>query len=120
MSGGRHFNDKACVYATLNAVHARTPITTLVHGACGATEDQRRQFDGADGLANEWAAENSVPVVTFPANWKRFKRGAGPERNKRMTDSGADLAIVFPGNSGTANFVKFARRAGIKLKMVEK
>jgi hypothetical protein len=116
VSGGRAFTDKARVYAALDAIHAETPITTIVHGACGATEkDPDPPYGGADGYADDWAVERGVPVEPFFANWKRFKFGAGPERNRRMTGAGADLAVVFPGGKGTANLVKEARSARIKV-----
>ena len=44
--GGRNYSDRKRVFTTLDALHAETPITVLMHG------DAR----GADALADDWAA----------------------------------------------------------------
>lgn len=53
---------------------------------------------GADSLGNLWARAKGVPVKYFPAEWKRYGRGAGPIRNKQMLDY-ADALIVFIWNN---------------------
>lgn len=71
---------------------------------------------GVDTFAREWA-------VTYPAikrwvakaDWDRYGKSAGPIRNKRMLDWGPDLVVAFPGGKGTANMIKQAEDAGVKV-----
>ena len=44
-------------------------------------------------------------------------RSAGPIRNQAMLDEGRpDLVVAFPGHHGTADIVRRARAAGIKVR----
>lgn len=54
---------------------------------------------------------------TFPAAWEARGRAAGPERNRRMVEAGADLVLAFPlpEGSGTQHMMKLAREAGIEV-----
>jgi hypothetical protein len=108
--GGRDFTDRTAVWGLLQAVHLKRGIGVLIHGACPT---------GADRLADEWAAEESVPIEAYPAVWKldgRLDRSAGPRRNQRMMDEGKpDLVIAFPGGKGTDDMVRRAKAAGVKV-----
>lgn len=46
------------------------------------------------------------------AGWRRYRRGAGPIRNREMA---ADAVAVFPGVWGTRNMRAEAHRAGKRL-----
>lgn len=111
---------------------------TVVHGGCPT---------GADAAAAEWAAEwAGVVADPFRADWdscgwdcppghripKRpgdvmhpgffadYCPGAGPRRNARMIEAGADLMLAFPtaASRGTWNAVRLARAAGIEVRVV--
>ena len=74
---------------------------------------------GADGLAMQWALENGVSVQVFEADWERFKRAAGPMRNKRMVgESGAARVIAFAGGAGTLGICELAARAGLVVERI--
>lgn len=61
------------------------------------------------GCAEEYFKE-------FKADWTKHGKAAGPIRNKQMLDEGKpDLVIAFPGGAGTANMVKLAEEAGVKV-----
>lgn len=60
---------------------------TLVVGDCPT---------GIDKIAREIWEEQGFPVEVFVADWKKFGSYGGPERNKRMVMSGADLCLAFP------------------------
>lgn len=78
----------------------------------------------------------AMPVVLtgWPVNGRRseasrrwFARltvggmgGAGPMRNRQMLDEKPDLVVAFAGGSGTRNMIDIARRAGVKVIVVEK
>jgi hypothetical protein len=69
---------------------------------------------GADALAKQWAFEWHVSVEEYPADWKKYGRGAGPIRNQQMLDEGKpDLVVAFKGGTGTADMVRRAKKAGI-------
>lgn len=71
-------------------------------------------------LARGWAAERTLPYMTFPANWDRFGKAAGPIRNKWMLEYGQpDLVVAFPGGKGTAHMVKIATEAGVAVRIIE-
>ena len=57
VTGGRDYADRANVWATLDAIHAATPIATVIHGACPT---------GADRHAAEWAANRGVGRERIP------------------------------------------------------
>lgn len=89
----------------LSEIHgAGEPFTCLITGAAY----------GADTLAAEWATRSGVQVVSCPANWSVYGKGAGHVRNRRMLELGPDLVVAFPGGRGTADMIRQATSAGVK------
>lgn len=106
VTGGRYFNLKDEVNATLSAVQRRGEILELHEG--GAT--------GADELGKLWALMNNIPVFTHEADWKLYGNRAGSIRNARMLrHAKPDLVVAFPGGNGTQDMVKRARAEGVKV-----
>ena len=71
---------------------------------------------GADSLAIDFANTYNLDCLKFPADWKKHGRGAGPIRNQQMLDEGKpDLVVAFPGGTGTADMVRRAKNAGVKV-----
>lgn len=104
--GGRDFDNLEAVSRALTMVHHKHRITELVEG--GAR--------GADMHARDWAKANDVKTTTVHADWKRYGPAAGPIRNSEMLrDHRPDAVIAFPGGKGTADMVKIARDAGVKV-----
>ncbi|MBO9380816.1 DUF2493 domain-containing protein [Sphingomonas histidinilytica] len=111
--GGRDYGDVGNVWSQLDTLHnlphrfgGEGPITEVIHGGAA----------GADSLANSWASSNRLPVQIFRADWKRFGNRAGPIRNQRMLDEGKpDLVVAFPGGRGTADMVRRAKAAGVRV-----
>lgn len=100
--GGRDFDD----FGSLNRELHRHDVSVVIHG----------NARGADWLADRWARANAVDRLAFPADWETHGRAAGPKRNQRMLDEGRpDLVIAFPGGRGTADMVRRARKAGVKV-----
>ena len=101
--GGRDYDNRDHVFTTLDRVHAKRPVSVLIHG----------KARGADTLAAEWADERGLEVWAFPADWKRDGNAAGPLRNQRMLDLAQPHGVVaFPGGVGTADMVRRAEAAG--------
>jgi hypothetical protein len=106
--GGRNYNDRARVADVLDFLSPTggNGITKLIHG----------DATGADRLAERWAFDHHIEVETFPADWKTHGRKAGPIRNEGMLRLGRpDVVVAFPGGRGTADMVRRARAAGVKV-----
>lgn len=104
--GGRDYENVTAVDLALCRVHAKKPITKIIHGAAR----------GADTLAKRWAEQNGIPHVAYPADWEANGKGAGPIRNQQMLDAeNPDGVVAFPGGSGTADMVRRAIKAGVKV-----
>src|SRR5436190_907473 len=74
---------------------------------------------GVDTLGEAWAEAHGVPVTRFPADWRRYGKGAGPVRNRQMARYADALVAVFNGTSaGTANMIAQARQRGLRLHIV--
>lgn len=102
--GGRDFTDTAAAAAVLGMVQARYGIAVVIEG----------EARGADTLARDWAQMCRIPVEPYFAEWHLFGHRAGPIRNERMLREGKpDLAIAFPGGSGTADMVRRLKQAGV-------
>jgi hypothetical protein len=49
---------------------------------------------GTDSLAQEYAKEHGIPIKIYYPNWKKYKKAAGPIRNKQIWQD-ADIGIAF-------------------------
>ena len=111
VTGGRKFDRQDIVDKALDRVLSESPDgLSLIHGGAG----------GADACANAWAYARKavgapVEVHSFPAEWRAYGLSAGPRRNQQMVDAQPDLVVAFPGDKGTADCVRRAEAAGIKV-----
>jgi hypothetical protein len=108
--GGRIFDDRAFLYAQLDALHALHQFAELMQGG----NRGKKGKPGADRLAREWAMQ--YPKIVrweCKAEWKKYGYAAGPMRNTRMCEWKPDAVIAFEGGRGTANMIEQARAAGI-------
>lgn len=116
VTGSRKWTDKVAVWDALNDVYQEHGPFVLVHGACST---------GADAIAHQWyeLATRLVRVKEepFPAAWDARGKAAGPERNRRMVEAGADLVLAFPlpEGSGTQHTMRLAAEAGIEVKVFD-
>lgn len=104
--GGRDYSDYRVIRLVMEALDPE--YVTVVHGGA----------QGADRIAADVAESEGMPVDEFPARWSEEGRAAGPLRNRRMLEAGADLVIAFPGGRGTADMVSAAREAGVPVLQV--
>jgi hypothetical protein len=85
----------------------------IVHGAAGCVEAAFAAAAGALGVA----------VEAHPAEWARLGKRAGPSRNQRMVDAGADLCLaVHPylaNSKGTKDCARRAIAAGIPTYLID-
>lgn len=76
---------------------------------------------GVDRQAGQWARTHGVELVTFPADWRRFGRAAGPIRNQAMLDQGCpDLVLAFATaiSKGTNDMIRRAEVSGVPVRVV--
>lgn len=110
VTGSRAWTGDA-VYDALWALYHQHGAFHLMHGACST---------GADFHAHDWflrvGSELGCTEMKYLANWERGPQ-AGPERNARMVEAGADLVLAFPlpQGAGTQHTMKLARAAGIEV-----
>ncbi len=102
VAGGRHLDDVTPIRRALDLVHARGPVSVLIHGGSGFL-----------GIASEdWAREQRLHVVRYPANWREFGKRAESIRNGFMlTDSRPDMVLALPGGNDTRDLVMRALAA---------
>lgn len=98
--------EAAWLFRALDRLHARKPITLLIHGAAA----------GADTHAGAWAKRRGVQIDPYPADWTAYGKRAGRIRNRKMLrESNPDLVVAFPGGTGTADMSEIAKAAGVQV-----
>ena len=111
--GGRHFEDYDLLKNILVKVLQLKKLTPkdveIVSGHC----------KGADMLGEKWAEGNGANTKIFPADWVKYKKSAGPIRNKQMIDyitcfsDKLVVAFVSPNSKGTRNTISLAKKNNI-------
>lgn len=123
VTGSRNWEDYSTLRSYMDHVSYinRARFTTIVHGDC----------KGADQLARQYAAEQGINVVAFPADWSLGNK-AGPIRNQEMinwalrrsTNPSDDvesawtevicIAFPLPQSKGTWDMIRRCERHKIK------
>ncbi|KQN63869.1 MULTISPECIES: DUF2493 domain-containing protein [Rahnella] len=103
---GRFYADIHTVERVLELYAHSQHIRVLIHGG--------HQSLGA--MIERWARDADVHVVRYPANWALHGKYAEIRRNLFMIeDSRPDIILAFSGGEDTAECIKLARQAGIKV-----
>lgn len=123
ITGSRTWSDEGTIWDALNdAIDEQAKNGehefVIVHGHCPRGADAIADFYCEDQAGWRDNAGQQLAVERHPADWKRNGRHAGPLRNQRMVDAGADLCLAFiRGNSrGATDCARRARTAGIPVK----
>ena len=110
--GDREWKDKELICDTLSDIKAKYSVTKVIEG--GAR--------GADFYGFSAANTLKIPVETIKAEWGKFKKSAGPIRNRKMLDMQPRLVVAFHDaietSKGTKDCLKEARRRGIEIWLV--
>lgn len=118
--GGRDYSDWERFNSVLDEIAGNAspkfgeivlpPWRVMIHGGS----------NGADAFAHAWAQATCMKIEVYPADWDTHGKAAGPIRNSKMLSEGKpDLVIAFPGGRGTADMVRKAKAAGVKVIEVE-
>lgn len=71
---------------------------------------------GADQFGENWAKENGIEILYFPADWKKYGKRAGPLRNQVMAENAEGLIAVWDGKSrGTNSMISLAKKQGLRI-----
>lgn len=104
--GSRTFDDYNLLCVVLDELRTTHNISTIVSGGA----------NGADSLAEKYAADNNLEMKVFPAKWKELGKKAGYVRNIEIWDD-SDMGVAFwDGKSrGTAHSFDISKRQNKKL-----
>jgi hypothetical protein len=71
---------------------------------------------GVDACGEEWASENGIPIMRFPAKWDAYGNAAGPIRNEQMAKYADALILVWDGSSrGSTSMRRLAQQHSLKI-----
>ena len=105
IAGCRDFNDRKLIYEGIDTFieECGVPDVIIEGGA-----------SGVDRIAGDYARENDIPLMVFPADWNKYGRAAGPIRNGEMVKHGTHLLAFWDGKSrGTKNMIETAKKHGL-------
>lgn len=111
IAGGRDFLDYDLLCAKLNHLlkNCDPDDITVVSGTA----------NGADKAGEVYAAENSLSLKQFPAEWDKYGKSAGHRRNAEMADYATHLVAFFDGQSrGTAGMIDVAKKKGLIVRVI--
>jgi YspA, cpYpsA-related SLOG family len=112
--GGRDYDDLDWVFQVLDDIGVRH----IIHGA--SYLGRRNPRCGADYLADVYGEKRCIPTTRYPADWSKHGKAAGPIRNQQMLDeSRPRLVVAFPGGRGTADMVRRAKAAGVRVREIK-
>ena len=99
--------------AILKKLRTYPKNTVLIHGAC----------KGADSLAASIGRELGFDTISFPADWARYRKGAGPIRNQQMLDEGKPTHVIafhenLANSAGTKDMINKAMNVGLTVDLI--
>jgi hypothetical protein len=104
IAGSRDIEDYGWVCAAVE--ESGFTVTEVVSGGA----------HGVDHQGERWGHYRDIPVKVFPADWKKYGKGAGPVRNRQMADYAEALIAVWDGASkGTENMIREAKARDLKV-----
>lgn len=108
IAGGRDYNDYHKISDTCDKILTYDQIQ-IVSGKCS----------GVDYLGEKYAIENGYSIKEFPANWNKYKKAAGPIRNKEMAEYADILIAFYNGKSkGTKNMITLAKKNNLEIYII--
>lgn len=106
--GDRNWDDWSPITQLLRKEHFLNPDLVIIEGGA----------KGADRCARQAAEFLNIPYLEFPADWKRYHKGAGPIRNQQMLAEGRPTKIwafhkKIWESKGTYSMISFGLRISI-------
>lgn len=113
--GGRALRDQQWAFDRLDEIDGAEQIEFVVEGGQRSYE-RGRMVGGADFFACRWANMRGRGIATVEAEWRVYGRRAGPMRNGRMLREFMPARVIaLPGGSGTADMIRQAKRARVRV-----
>lgn len=113
IAGSRSFNDYALLREHCLSILQEKMKTHRVIIVSGHAR-------GADSLGERFANEFRLPFELHPAKWRLLGKAAGMVRNAEMAKCSDALIAFWDGKSrGTGNMIKFARRNGLDISILD-
>ena len=109
--GSRNFNKSNFAFAKIDELRKKYPsINTIVSGCAR----------GADQIGLDYAEQNNLETMRFPADWDRFGKAAGMIRNSDIVKN-ADILIAFWNmmSPGTRDSINKAKKKKIPVIIVD-
>lgn len=74
---------------------------------------------GVDKLAKAFAIDNDIKWKSYPANWGKHGKSAGPKRNRKMAKKATHLLAIWDGESrGTNDMVKAGKEYNLHIRLI--
>ena len=109
VAGTRSFKDYPLMKSKLDMFFSSMNPTIV----CGEAR-------GADALGKQYATENKIPVLSYPANWTRDGKSAGFKRNEEMAKVADCLVAFWDGkSSGTKHMIETMKKLGKPVRVVK-
>jgi hypothetical protein len=126
IAGGRDFANRELVRLSLKDYlkenNLKVSDLTIVsgHGEKWDAKSKTYELSGADKLGEDIAIKNNIPLLTFPADWSKYGRAAGPKRNEEMAKVANGLLAFWDGESrGTLSMINNAKKRGLIVKVIQ-
>jgi hypothetical protein len=75
---------------------------------------------GADTLGEKYAQDEGFTLEIYPAQWKKFGKGAGYRRNEQMAEIADALIAFWDGSSkGTKHMIDIMNEKNLLVRVVE-
>lgn len=98
---------KVIIAGTRSVDDYKLVVDTIQRSGYDITEVVSGCATGVDRLGERWAIANNITVKEMPADWARFGKSAGPQRNKAMADYADAAIVIWDGQSrGTRNMIE--------------
>lgn len=114
VAGGRDFSDRNLLEQKLTSIavscateYNNTDEVVIVSGHCR----------GADVMAEQFGEECGIRVITFPADWDKHGKSAGPIRNRTMAEyasEGDNIGVLIAFWDGKSKGTKSMIDLGLK------
>lgn len=108
IAGGRYFSDYELLKKKCDEfLHDKTSEEIVIISG---------HASGADSLGERYAQEKGFKIETYPADWKKYGRAAGPIRNEQMANIANALVAFWDGKSkGTKSMISLAKKKGLQV-----
>jgi len=108
--GSRSFTDYELFKVKCDAILSNSKSITIISGGA----------KGTDRLAEKYAAEKSIPILVYKANWDLHGKSVGMKRNVLMLNACTHVIAFWDGNSpGTLHMISQARINGKGLRVIK-